>query len=235
VINLIQNFIQFLGKILHHQLPIINAFLQIMELSFKHSNNDIKARGYDAWIYLIKNFAIEPEFLLKPKKLSLLLMPLTNKTRQTKNEQVSKSKALAWICLIEKVNTKITNQLNTLVIPFFNFCLADYLNNGTVADSSISSSNNSTLSESSQSGKSTRPKRSISAIVVKAQCDTLLIIALEFFISFICNGNSDNVPNDILEKLKYGKQPIVTLSSCSPSLPFFKNKLIILYLKSQNK
>lgn len=200
---MVQNLIQYLGKILHHQLPIVNAFLQIMELSFKHSNNDIKARGYDAWIYLIKNFAIDPEFLLKPKKLSLLLMPLTNKTRQTKNEQVSKSKALAWICLIEQVNSKITSQLNTLVIPFFNFCLAEYLNNGSGTDSTMSSSNNSTLSESSQSGKNTRPRRSVSTNTIKAQCDALLIIAFEFYISFICNGNSDNIPSDVLEKLKY--------------------------------
>jgi hypothetical protein len=98
-----------------------------MEHAFKHSNNDIKSCGYECWHHLINNFALDKgilfnklkylffinswrvilsEFFFNPKKLNLLLMPLINKTKSYESDSVSKSKALAWLCLIENIGNR---------------------------------------------------------------------------------------------------------------------------------
>jgi hypothetical protein len=49
----------YLTQALHINISVINPLLQIMEYAFKHTNNDIKAYGYDSWRHLINNFALD--------------------------------------------------------------------------------------------------------------------------------------------------------------------------------
>jgi hypothetical protein len=95
--------------------------LRIMESAFKHTNNEIKAQCYNCWSSLIDNFAIDRDFFFKTKKLTLLLMPLTNKCKTYKDECVCKAKALAWLRLIEHIGDRMSNYDMKILLPFFKF------------------------------------------------------------------------------------------------------------------
>ncbi len=49
-------------------------------------------------------------------------MPLLNKCKTYKEEDVSKSKILAWLGLIENLNEKLPNYLGKVFMPFLNYC-----------------------------------------------------------------------------------------------------------------
>lgn len=96
--------------------------LQIIEFGFKHTDVEVKSFSYDCWKSLIENFALEREFLLKSKKLNLIMMPLVHKCKTYKEESVCRSKILAWLCLIENVNDQLINYYGKILFPFFNYC-----------------------------------------------------------------------------------------------------------------
>jgi hypothetical protein len=49
-------------------------------------------------------------------------MPLLNKCKTYKEEDVCKSKILAWLGLIENLNEKLPNYLGKIFVPFLNYC-----------------------------------------------------------------------------------------------------------------
>ena len=121
-LKVIKVFVELMGKQLHQNLAIVNPLLRIMESGFKHVNNDIKAQCYYCWGSLIDNFALDKEFFFKPKKMSLLLMPLVNKCKTYKDERVCKAKVLAWVKLIENIGEKLQNYDMKILMPFFKYC-----------------------------------------------------------------------------------------------------------------
>ena len=61
-------------------------------------------------------------FFFKSKKFNLILTPLINKCKAYKDEDLCKTKANAWLCLIENVNERLPEYMNKVLIPFFNYC-----------------------------------------------------------------------------------------------------------------
>ena len=49
-------------------------------------------------------------------------MPLMNKCKTFKEEEVCRAKILAWVRLIENVNNKLPDYFTMVVVPFFNYC-----------------------------------------------------------------------------------------------------------------
>ena len=49
-------------------------------------------------------------------------MPLMNKCKTFKEEDVCKAKILAWVRLIENVNNKLPEHFAKVVVPFLNYC-----------------------------------------------------------------------------------------------------------------
>ncbi len=62
-LKLVKILISVLRKSLHQNLSIVNPLLQIMELGFKHSSNQIKQEAYQCWAGLIQNFALDKSIL----------------------------------------------------------------------------------------------------------------------------------------------------------------------------
>ncbi len=50
-------------------------------------------------------------------------MPLLNKCKTYKEEDVCKSKILAWLSLIENLNDKLPPYVVKVFLPFLNYCL----------------------------------------------------------------------------------------------------------------
>jgi len=46
-----------------HRGSLCNRLLPIVELGFKHSNNDVKIAAFSAWQALIDNYALNPGHL----------------------------------------------------------------------------------------------------------------------------------------------------------------------------
>ena len=133
-------------------------------------------------------------------------MPLINKTKTYKNDNVCKSKALAWLCLIENIGNKLPNYLTNVVIPFLNYCFA--INSDTTSSSGenepIIGENLMKFLQSRRSlGNSSIPSSPSNGNLPHSEC--LLKIGVEFYVSLLCGGsNKENFPEDIAKNLKYG-------------------------------
>ena len=70
----------------------------------------------------IKYFLNKKDFFFKTKTFRLMLMPLQNKCKTYKEEDVCKAKILAWLSLIENINEKLPTHCIAVLIPFLNYC-----------------------------------------------------------------------------------------------------------------
>ena len=55
---------------------MLNSVLQIVELAFKHSNQELRKAGYLSWRILMDNFALDPQVLASSKRVKLITRPL---------------------------------------------------------------------------------------------------------------------------------------------------------------
>ena len=62
--------------IFRYQFQVLNALLQIPELAFKNSNQEIRKAGYLSWRVLMDNFALDPQVLSSSKRIKLITRPL---------------------------------------------------------------------------------------------------------------------------------------------------------------
>ncbi|CAF0955839.1 unnamed protein product [Brachionus calyciflorus] len=181
-LKIVKMIIEILGKSLHNNLSIINPLLQIMELGFKHSNNQIKSQSYDCWQNLIRNFALDRTFFLKPKKFTLVLMPLLNKCKTFKDECVCKAKCLAWMCLIENLKEQLPNYAQKVLLPFFNFCFGL---NSFMVEKEIFFEGEEDNEEKSENVK----KLLIAKIQSEHDFKSLIQIGSEVLVSIVFNGH----------------------------------------------
>jgi hypothetical protein len=160
-------------------------------------------------------FFLFQDFFFKPKKFNLLLMPLVNKSKNYKNDNVCKAKALAWLCLIENINDRISQYVTSVVIPFLNYCFgsgdASHVENG------LSSEESASLSQQSSTKNFLQTRRSCSTLwstnkttthanklLANKHCEFLMQIGFEFYTAFVCNGSKENVPDEYLSLFKTG-------------------------------
>ena len=57
-------------------LQVLNSVLQIAELAFKHSSQELRKAGYLSWRILMDNFALDPQVLASSKRIKLITRPL---------------------------------------------------------------------------------------------------------------------------------------------------------------
>ena len=57
-------------------LQVLNSVLQIAELAFKHSSQELRKAGHLSWRILMDNFALDPQVLASSKRIKLITRPL---------------------------------------------------------------------------------------------------------------------------------------------------------------
>ena len=123
------------------------------------------------------------DFFFKPKKYNLLLMPLIKKSSSYKDEALFKSKALAWLHLIETTNERLGDYVSTVLIPFFNMSFGYHDSNQNLDSESFD-------------------------LVGRYKQDhefaSLNQIAIEAFVSVLYNGNMNSLPVEFKRKFSYG-------------------------------
>lgn len=184
-LKIVKILLCLLRTVLHQNLSIVNPLLQIMELGFKHSSYEIKVDTYNCWAGLISNFALDRTFFLKSKKFNLILTPLINKCKAYKDENLSKTKANAWLCLIENINEKLPEYTLKTLLPFFNYCFG-------IVDKSLD------LIESGQ-----KLPKNIELTMIDHSFDSLIQIGFELFVSLIHNGYLKQLDSSIRRNFRY--------------------------------
>ena len=180
-LKLAKILILLLRKTLHQNLSIVNPFLQIMELGFKHSDNEIKQDAYKCWKGLISNFALDKSFFFKPKKFNLILTPLINKCKGYKDASLCLTKASAWLCLIENINEKLPEYTSKALIPFFNYCFS-------VSDKTVDQDDSKGIDIT---------------FAELHNFESLTQIGFELFISIVHNGDMTLLDAESQKKLKH--------------------------------
>ncbi|XP_061388032.1 telomere-associated protein RIF1 [Musca vetustissima] len=111
--------IRILDKELLKGASTINAFLAIVELGFRSTDNTIRAESFLCWRLLIEIFAKYDE-LSSPKRLKLICIPL--KSSQSKSAQAAEVKLRVWWYLLTRFGNKLGNNFESVVEPFLHFC-----------------------------------------------------------------------------------------------------------------
>ncbi|KAM7344307.1 rap1 interacting factor 1 isoform 2-T2 [Cochliomyia hominivorax] len=111
--------IRILDKELLKGASTINAFLSIVELGFRSTDNTIRAESFLCWRLLIEIFAKYDE-LSSPKRLKLICIPL--KSSQSKSAQAAEVKLRVWWYLLTCFGNKLVQHFETVVEPFLVFC-----------------------------------------------------------------------------------------------------------------
>ena len=68
-----------LGRILHQTgdgTAMLNGLLQVVEKAFKHEDSNMRIHAYHSWMVLMDNFALNPQMIVGPKRINLLIKPL---------------------------------------------------------------------------------------------------------------------------------------------------------------
>ncbi|XP_013114554.1 telomere-associated protein RIF1 [Stomoxys calcitrans] len=111
--------IRILDKELLKGASTINAFLAIVELGFRSTDNTIRAESFMCWRLLIEIFAKYDE-LSSPKRLKLICIPL--KSSQSKSAQAAEVKLRVWWYLLTRFGSKLGDNFEGVVEPFLHFC-----------------------------------------------------------------------------------------------------------------
>lgn len=111
--------IRILDKELLKGASTINAFLAIVELGFRSTDNTIRAESFMCWRLLIEIFAKYDE-LSSPKRLKLICIPL--KSSQSKSAQAAEVKFRVWWYLLTRFGAKLGDNFESVVEPFLHFC-----------------------------------------------------------------------------------------------------------------
>ncbi|XP_075165147.1 rap1 interacting factor 1 [Haematobia irritans] len=117
--------IRILDKELLKGASTINAFLAIVELGFRSTDNTIRAESFLCWRLLIEIFAKYDE-LSSPKRLKLICIPL--KSSQSKSAQAAEVKLRVWWYLLTRFGSKLGDNFESVVEPFLQFCFGGISN-----------------------------------------------------------------------------------------------------------
>jgi hypothetical protein len=119
-------YVVLLGRsIIKHSL--INPLLKIPSRTFQSAECDVRAETFYAWKYLIDNFVQQPNSLSIPKRLALLVTPLTVCLTTEKEDKVRVAGFRSWIYLLQCLGAQIPvlQVWDTAVAPCIDLFLKD--------------------------------------------------------------------------------------------------------------
>lgn len=97
----------------------INAFLAVAESGFRSPLIANRTKSFVCWRKLIEVFGSEGQ-LLYPKKIKLIIMPLT--ATPSKTPELASAKFDCWIYLINHISTDLCVDPHLCLIPYLLFC-----------------------------------------------------------------------------------------------------------------
>ncbi|GAB1603142.1 telomere-associated protein RIF1-like [Argonauta hians] len=127
VIRVWSLLVQLLGKELH--CVFINQLLPIVELGFKSPDPNIKFEAFNAWKYLIENFASNPAIIGDQKRIKLLMQVF--KINNAKTEAVALKKMEVWWYFVRKLDTKLLGNFDMVCTPLLRFVVGGKWTQGT--------------------------------------------------------------------------------------------------------
>ena len=113
--------VKLLGRHLHSGAGLINGLMTVVEKAFKQK--DVAAlveAAFRSWMVLMDNFALAQQILNTPKRVKLLMRPLT--VNNAKAESTTLQKFSAWWHLIYLLGSNNHLHLDAVVLPFLKFC-----------------------------------------------------------------------------------------------------------------
>ena len=110
--------VRLLGRHLHSGADLINKVMKVVEKGFKFL--DTLEESFRSWMILMNNFALDTRTLTHAKRIKLLMTPLLNKNVTTESEV--RVKLECWWHFIVVLGHHITNNMDTVVMPFIRFC-----------------------------------------------------------------------------------------------------------------
>jgi hypothetical protein len=98
---------------------LINPLLKIPSSTFKSTNSDVRSETFHSWKYLIDNFTQQPNSIVVPKRLTLLITPFVACLPTEKNTNVLITAFRSWIYLLQCLGLQITEShvWDTAVAP----------------------------------------------------------------------------------------------------------------------
>ncbi|NXH16284.1 RIF1 protein, partial [Bucco capensis] len=122
VLKLWPLFIKLLGKTLHRSGSFINSLLQLEELGFRSGSPAVKKIAFLAWKSLIDNFALNPDILCGPKRLKLLMQPLSS--IQVRTEALALTKLEVWWYLLTRLGPQLPANFEQVCVPLIQSTLS---------------------------------------------------------------------------------------------------------------
>lgn len=97
----------------------VNAFLAVAESGFRSPNIANRTKSFVCWRKLIEVFGNEGQ-LLYPKKIKLIIMPLT--ATPSKTQELASAKFDCWAYLMNHISTGLCEDPLLCFTPFLQFC-----------------------------------------------------------------------------------------------------------------
>ncbi|KAJ0180631.1 hypothetical protein K1T71_004035 [Dendrolimus kikuchii] len=101
----------------------LNSMLPIVETAFKMSNNS-RCRAFLCWKELIDNLSKEINDNTLPRKMKLLMVPLS--VNNAKAKETIQAKFATWWHLIIKFKPTLDNYVREIIIRFLHFCFGNH-------------------------------------------------------------------------------------------------------------
>jgi len=113
--------VRLLGRHLHSGAGLINGLMTVVEKAFKQKETAaLVEAAFRSWMVLMDNFALAHQILNTPKRVKLLMRPLT--VNNAKAESTTLQKFSAWWHLIYLLGSNNHLHLDTVILPFLKFC-----------------------------------------------------------------------------------------------------------------
>jgi len=113
--------VKMLGRHLHSGAGLINGLMTVVEKAFKQKDTAaLVEAAFRSWMVLMDNFALAQQILNTPKRVKLLMRPLT--VNNAKAESTTLQKFSAWWHLIYLLGSNNHLHLDTVILPFLKFC-----------------------------------------------------------------------------------------------------------------
>ncbi|NWW93051.1 RIF1 protein, partial [Rhynochetos jubatus] len=122
VLKLWPLFVKLLGKTLHRSGSFINSLLQLEELGFRSGSPVVKKIAFIAWKSLIDNFALNPDILCSPKRLKLLMQPLSS--IHVRTEALALTKLEVWWYLLMRLGPQLPANFEQVCVPLIQSTLS---------------------------------------------------------------------------------------------------------------
>ncbi|XP_043210119.1 telomere-associated protein RIF1-like [Amphibalanus amphitrite] len=99
---------------------LINQVLQVIQAPFRSNNNELRRRSFVAWRSMVNNFLASGRLHENPKRLKLLITPLTQ--GNTGRPAVAVEKFRVWWTLLAGLGPHLSATFDTTTEPFLRFC-----------------------------------------------------------------------------------------------------------------